>query len=112
MQLSVEKIGDLAVVTVHLEELDAAHADAFKQEMMTAMGDCRHVVLDLASVRFMDSRGCGAILSILKHLSVNGGDLKLCQVSKSVRTLFDLIRMHRICEILTTREEAIQAFGV
>jgi hypothetical protein len=27
-----------------------------------------------------------------------------------VRTVFDVIRLHRICEILGTREEAVKAF--
>jgi anti-sigma B factor antagonist len=40
-----------------------------------------------------------------------GGDLKLCQVSRPVRGVFELIRLHRICEIVGTREEALKAFG-
>jgi len=58
----------------------------------------------------VDSRGCGAILSCLKQISPAGGDLKLCRVSPRVRLVFDLIRMHNICEIVNTREEAVQAF--
>ena len=43
--------------------------------------------------------------------SQNGGDLKLCNVNKIVRMVFDLIRLHRICEILNTKEEAVKAFA-
>jgi anti-sigma B factor antagonist len=72
--------------------------------------DCRKLVLDLDRVQFVDSRGCGAILSCLKHISPTGGDLKLCRVTQPVRMVFELIRMHNICEIVNTREEAVQAF--
>jgi anti-sigma B factor antagonist len=68
------------------------------------------LVLDLGRVQFIDSRGCGAILSCLKHISPAGGDLKLCQVNPTVRMVFDLIRMSNICPVLGTREEAVQAF--
>jgi anti-sigma B factor antagonist len=110
MQPTVEKVGDVAVVTLNVDQLDASNADDFKRQMAPVFQDSRKVVLDLSRVQFVDSRGCGAILSCLKSVSALGGDLRLCQVSKSVRTVFELIRLHRICEILNTREQAVAAF--
>ncbi len=110
MQTSVEQIGDVKVVAINEEQFDAGNADDFRQEMAPILKDSRKLVLDLARVRFVDSRGCGAILSCLKQLSANHGDLKLCNVSPYVRTVFDLIRLHRICEILPTRDAAVKAF--
>ena len=110
MQTELEQIGDVAMVTVHAEQLDAGNSDDFRQEMAAVVKDNRKVVLDLARVQFVDSRGCGAILSCLKQLTPNGGDLKLCSVTKPVRTVFELIRLHRICQIVDTRDEALQAF--
>jgi anti-sigma B factor antagonist len=111
MQLSIEPSGDVRVVAVNVEQLDASNAEDFRREMATALQDCRKLVLDLARVQFVDSRGCGAILSCLKQLSAAGGDLKLCEVRKSVRTVFELIRLHRICGIHDTRADAVAAFG-
>ena len=68
------------------------------------------MVLDLSRLRFVDSSGMGAMLSCLRQLSAKGGDLKLCGMSKQVRGLFELVRMHRIFEIYGTREEAVHAF--
>jgi anti-sigma B factor antagonist len=111
MQPTVEKVGDVAVVTLNVEQLDASNAEDFKRHMAPVFQDTRKVVLDLSRVQFVDSRGCGAILSCLKSASALGGDLRLCNVSKSVRTVFELIRLHRICEILNTREQAVAAFA-
>jgi anti-sigma B factor antagonist len=61
-------------------------------------------------VQFVDSAGIGAIISCLKTLSANGGDLKLCNVAKPVRGLFELVRLHRLLDILNTKEEAVRAF--
>jgi anti-sigma B factor antagonist len=110
MRPTVENIEDVAVVTVNIEQFDAGNADDFRRDMAPVLQDSRKVVLDLGRVRFVDSRGCGAILSCLKQVAAVGGDLKLCQVSKPVRSVFELIRLHRICEILPTREDAVKAF--
>jgi len=37
--------------------------------------------------------------------------LKLCGVTKPVRASFEIARMHRIIDILDTREEALAAFA-
>jgi anti-sigma B factor antagonist len=110
MHTVVEQVRGVTVVAVNVEQLDAGNADDFRQEMAPVLQDCRKLVLDLKEVQFVDSRGCGAILSCLKRVSEGGGDLKLCHVAKNVRTVFDLIRLHRICEIVTTKEDAIRAF--
>jgi anti-sigma B factor antagonist len=110
MEPMIEKLGDVTIVTVNEEQLDAGNADDFRRDITPVLQDCRKLVLDLHRVHFVDSRGCGVILSCLKHLSATGGDLKLCGVAESVRMVFELIRMHRICEIVNTREEAVHAF--
>jgi len=110
MQLLVEKFNDVAVVTLHEEQLDAGNADDFRQSLAPVQQEFNKLIVDLGRVRFVDSRGCGAILSCLKHATEAGGDLRLCGVNKPVRTVFDLIRLHRICEICDTKEQAVQAF--
>jgi anti-sigma B factor antagonist len=111
MLATVERVGNVAVATVNVEQLDASNADDFKQELEPTLRDCSRLVLDLSRVRLVDSRGCGILLSFLKHASSAGGDLKLCRVAAPVRTVFELIRLHRICEILETKEAAVQAFA-
>jgi len=110
MPLTVDKVEDVVVVTLNVEEFDAGNADDFKQEVAPVLQGCARLVLDLNRVRFVDSSGCGAILSCLKQATSGGGDVKLCRVQRPVRTTFELIRLHRICEIFDTREEAVRAF--
>ena len=110
MEPKIEKIGDVTIVAVNVDELDAGNADDFRRAMAPVLKGCRKLVLDLNRVQFMDSRGCGVILSCLKQLSPAGGDVKLCGVTPPVRMVFELIRMDRICEIVGTREEAVAAF--
>ena len=112
IDVSVEKVGDVAVVTLPGEELDASNTPEFKKEVESVLEANRKVVFDLGQLQFVDSSGCGAILSCLRHTNERGGDLKLCNVTKPVRALFELIRMHRIFEIHNSRDEAVEAFGM
>lgn len=110
MELSTEKTSGVTIVTLRAESLDASNTQEFKRTAGAAVEPNAKVVLDLASVQFIDSSGCGAILALLRQLSTVGGDLKLCSVTKPVRSLFELVRMHRILDIYNTREEATKAF--
>ena len=110
MQLTAEQNGDVTIVALNGEALDAGNADDFRRDIAPNLEGCRKLVLDLERVEFVDSRGCGAIISCLKQLAANGGDLRLCRVRKPVRTVFELIRLHRICGIHDTREAAVRAF--
>lgn len=111
MPPTVETVGDVAVVLLSWDELDITKAEEFKREIAPVLESHRKVVLDLTGVRFLDSVGCGAILSCFKRLAATGGELKLCQATPSVRNVLELIRFHRICDVLETRDAAVQAFG-
>lgn len=110
MDLSVAYYGNIAVVTLPGEHLDASNVKAFKQEIKPVLDEFNQVLFDLSQLQFVDSSGIGAILSCLRTLDASNGDLKLCGVTKSVRTIFQLVRMHRVFEIFNTKEEALRAF--
>jgi anti-sigma B factor antagonist len=110
MQLAFEQIGDVAVSVVPVEELDASNAGEFKREIASLLEANAKLVLDLTRLRFVDSSGLGAFISCLRKLNAKGGDLKLCCMSKQVRAVFELVRMHRVFDILATREDAVRAF--
>jgi anti-sigma B factor antagonist len=110
--VTAEPHDGLVVLTPQAEFLDASNTKAFKTDVAAALSGQSKVIMDLHKVTFLDSSGCGAILSILKQLNAAGGDLKLCAVTKPVRAMFELVRMHRILDICNTREEAVKAFQV
>ena len=110
MEIAVDTIDSIAVAAVPVDELDASNAGEFKRDIGPVLQANTKLVLDLSQLRFVDSSGLGAMLSCLRQLSAKSGDLKLCGMSKQVRALFELVRMHRIFDIYGTREEAARAF--
>ena len=110
MDMTVEKIGDVAVVVLPGKDLDAANTEQFKTTIAPVLNAHNKMVFDMSQVRFIDSSGLGAFLSCLRHLSTKGGELKLCGMSKQVYQTFELVRMHRIFDIYSTKNEAVRAF--
>lgn len=110
MEITIEKIGDVAVVEVRGEHLDASVAEEFKRDMAPVLEASPRMVLDMCRLQFVDSAGLGAILSCLRRVSAADGDLKLCGLTKPVRASFEIARMHRIFDIFATKEEAVKAF--
>jgi anti-sigma B factor antagonist len=110
MHVAFEKVGDVAVAIVPVEELDAGNAAEFKRDVAPLLEANAKLVLDLSRLRFVDSSGLGAFISCLRKLEASGGDLKLCGMSKDVRAVFELVRMHRIFDILDTQDDAVRAF--
>jgi len=111
MDIAVDYIGDVAVAVLPVDELDASNAGEFKRDITPVLEANTKLVFDLSQLRFVDSSGLGAFLSCLRHVTAKGGDLKLCGMSKPVRTVFELVRLHRIFDILGTRGEAVRAFA-
>ncbi len=110
MDINVDKQDKIAIAEIPVEELDASNAGELKRDMAPILEANTRLVIDLTRLRFVDSSGLGAMLSCLRHVSSKGGDLKLCGLSRQVRAAFELVRMHRIFDIFTTREEAVRAF--
>ena len=110
MEIPVKSRGSVTIAEIPVKELDAGNSGDLKTAMAKVLENNSQIVLDLHSMQFVDSSGLGAILSFLRHVSAKGGDLKLCGMTKQVRTAFELVRMHRIFDIFESREEAVQAF--
>jgi anti-sigma B factor antagonist len=110
MEMTVEQKGEIAVVAVRADHLDASVSEEFKREMSPILDEHLLVLLDMSQLRFVDSAGLGAILSCLRKVTSNGGDLKLCNLAKPVRASFEIARMHRIMDILGTEEDGLAAF--
>ncbi len=110
MEFSTEKIGDIMHIMIMTDTMDAGNTKEFKTAIAPIIEENTKVVLAMGEVKFVDSSGCGALLSCLRKLGSSGGDLKVYGLQKPVRTLFELVRMHRIMEIFDTKEEAVTSF--
>jgi anti-sigma B factor antagonist len=112
LQLTIDKVENVTVVTIPGATLDASNTKEFKADVAPLLSSGSKLIFDLHNLKFVDSSGLGAMLSSLRSINGLGGDLKLCAMNKPVRALIELVRMHRVFEIFNTREEALRSFGL
>lgn len=107
----IGRVQENGVLVLELREdnLDATNLREFKDTAMSLIQDQQRVVLDMAGVQFVDSAGLGALISLLRQLNSLNGDLALCEMSRTVRALFELMRMHRVFKIFESRVDAIHS---
>ncbi|MEW6208109.1 MAG: STAS domain-containing protein [Acidobacteriota bacterium] len=110
MEAAIERIGSAVVVVLSGPSLEARDVKAFREGVASMIESHRQMIFDFRELDFLDSSGLGAMLSCLRRLNACGGDLKLCSMSRPVRTLFELAHTDRIFDIYDSRQEAAAAF--
>lgn len=111
MILKVEEKGEVVLIQVKEERLDAHNSGELKNQMLNLFEEGKnHIVIDLQDVRFVDSSGLGALVSGFKNASARNGNLKLCGLQPQVKSMFELTRLHRVFEIFPGTEEALSSF--
>lgn len=111
MNIKREEQGNIVLVQVKEERLDAHNADELKQELGSLFEAGKTgVVVDLKEVRFIDSSGLGALVSGFKNASARQAELKLSGMQSQVKSMFELTRLHRVFDIYTTMDDALASF--
>ena len=110
MNFHTEKVGDILVVELPGKNLDASSSQEFKRDISPILEGNVKVVFEMARLEFVDSSGCGALLSCLKKVKGQNGELKICGLQDRVSDLLKLMRLERIFDIKLSREDAIRSF--
>lgn len=97
------------IVTVNAQRIDAAMAIQFKEDMRTQTdAGPERIILDLASVEFIDSSGLGAIVAAMKQLD-GQRRLDLAGLTPTVDKVFRLTRMDTVFKLFGSLDEALAA---
>jgi len=111
MNIKTENIDGITVLFIREDRLDANNSEELKAEFHrlfeTGMKD---LVIDLKEVLFIDSSGLGALVSGYKSASILHGSLRLSNLQSQVKSMFELTRLHRVFDIFTSDDEAVQSY--
>ena len=106
MLLKSDKAGEITILQIEGDTLDASNATEFKNEINAILEQSQvKVLLDMQNLKFVDSSGLGAIISCLRKLKSVGGDLKLCQMSAESLPALVQYRTQRGVPILAYRRD-------
>ncbi len=79
-------------------------------QTLVAQGD-RAVLLDMAGVPLLDSRGIQAIVHGYTSLRKRGGQLKLLNLTPRVRQVLDYTRLLTVFEVFDDEAAAVKSFS-
>jgi anti-sigma B factor antagonist len=103
--------GEIAVVDISgritMGEASFALRDTVRE--LIAGGHMK-ILLNLAGVAFMDSAGIGELVSGYVSATNKQGTLKLCELTKRIRDLFQVVRLYNVLPIFESEEDALRTF--
>jgi len=94
-------------------ELDHHQAERLRPQIDSAYdkSPCKHLVLNMADVSFMDSSGIGMIIGRYKNTEKRGGRLILAGMNESITKLFEISGLAKIISRAPSVEEALITLG-
>lgn len=111
MNINIVDKNGVVIVFIKEERLDAHNSNDLKSAVKELFeSGKKNILVDLRDVRFIDSSGLGALVSGFKNAITQQGVLKLSTLQPQVKSMFELTRLHRVFEIFTTTDDALDSF--
>lgn len=68
------------------------------------------MIFDLQNIEFIDSSAIGCVISLVKTAKSSGAGFKLCNLSKDVESVFELLHLGMILDIEKDVDTCIRKF--
>ena len=108
--MKVEKRDGITILVTE-ERLDSIDGPKLKDVVkQLAQESYLKLVIDMGKTLFMDSEGCGGLVSSLRTLANNHGDMKIARPTPKVFEVLQLTRLHRVFAIYDSVESAMESF--
>jgi anti-sigma B factor antagonist len=112
--LDIVKQNDVAVVSfVTSRILDQSNVQQLGEEFDALVDEYEldRIVLDFAGVSYMSSAVMGKLVSLLKKVQANGGELALCNIQDDIYEIFEIMRFDRMFDIYPSRDQGVLALS-
>lgn len=91
---------------------DAGRVGYFKEyTSQLSLAAPAYFVVDMSEVNYIDSGGLGCLVSFLRQVRQNEGDVKVSMLNDKVRNVFELTRLYRIFEIYDHTHVAVSSYS-
>jgi anti-sigma B factor antagonist len=110
--LKVEKINNINVVRFDkIDRFNALITEPVKEDLKSFFNnEGARLILNLEGIKYIDSSGFGAFLSILKTAAQSQGTFKICGISNEVMALFKLLQLHNVFTLYDNLDECLASF--
>lgn len=107
MEIRNNKYNDVDVLTIEgiLNAENVNQLREFNEKLLQNKSPL--VVLDFERLEQIDSSGIGAVISLLKKMRSQNGDVRIIKLRGAVKQLFELLRIDRGINIYESLDDAI-----
>jgi anti-anti-sigma factor len=110
MKYAVDKQEKYTLIRLEEEKLDTTLAPTLKTDLLTHHAEgIRNLILDLSTVRYIDSSGLSSLLVGNRVFSEDGGLFVLAGITDHVMKLIKISQLDTVLTFLPTVEEAVEA---
>lgn len=74
-------------------------------------GGSRRIIMDLGSIKYIDSSGIGELVSCHTTIKNRGGELRLARLNNKIYSLLQLTALVTVFSIYDSVEDALQGFN-
>lgn len=103
------EINDIVVLKFKLDQIDMFNIVEFLDDYENNFSYDIKCLLDLESVKFIDSSGLGGIIKLEKKITATGGMICLCNLSKTVESLFKLTQLTSFLNVYDNVDLAVRS---
>lgn len=105
----LEEISNKAGVLKLEGRFDALSSKDFKKTISAMINKgIKYFILDMSDVDFIDSSGLGSLVSCLRLVNKEEGDIMLASLQDPVRAILELTRLYRVFNIYDDCDTAIK----
>jgi anti-sigma B factor antagonist len=109
MQIQETVRGDVVILSFSGRILDEEANAEITRKMTSLITDgARKVIVDLGRVRLINSRGLSTLISVVKAMQSNGGDVRFAEVGRELNNIFVETRL---VNLFRTYETVGRAFA-
>jgi anti-sigma B factor antagonist len=111
LKISTQVSGDVFIVRCSGRIVFGDEGAAFRERLAQLLTGAPKILVNLAEVEYIDSRGLGILVGLLVSSLRRGGELKLVAPSKRVEEALRRTNLDKVFHIHATEEQALGDFG-
>lgn len=106
-----ERNGIKIATFASLSRFTSAVTEEVKNELKPVLSNPgTKLIFNLENIDFIDSSGIGCIISLVKTAKSNDSGIKICNLSREVASVFELLHLQMILEIGKDVESCMASF--
>lgn len=109
--INVSFEGAVAIISFDVDHIDSSNNKEFKSMMQHYMTEGARFIFNIEALKFIDSSGLGAFLSILRDLRTLKGAMVMYGAGSAVKILFDLVQLSKVIQVFPDKDQALRALA-